>query len=132
MSRLAPSPQARSADPADAIRSAIAAHGLWKTRFRVAIRDRDRLPDIALVRDETACECGSWLEQECIAALRGTPAHAEACRRHVDVHRAAAWVVELLLEGKDAAAAAALGHHGEFTRASVGLTTHLMRWQRGC
>ena len=132
MSRLAPFPQARPAGTADAICSAIAAHGLWKTRFRVALRDRDRLPDIALVRDETACECGEWLAHQCTAALRGTPAHAEACRLHIDVHRAAAWVVELLLEGKDATAAAALGHRGEFTRASVGLTTHLMRWQRSC
>jgi len=115
----------------ETLSSAIAAHGLWKMRFKLGLKDRHALPEIAIVGAEDQCECGRWLMDGTVPELRGDPAAAEARRLHSEFHRRAARVIELMLEGLEAEAYTQVSPGGEFTRASVALTTHLMRWQRG-
>ncbi len=115
---------------AEAIGTAIAAHGKWKMRLKGAIESGTLDVPVATVRLDNACPFGKWLYGE-IGAEDKASAHYEKVRElHARFHQAAARVAELALAGKKPEASAQLAMGGEFADVSARLTAALLDWKR--
>jgi methyl-accepting chemotaxis protein len=113
---------------AEHITHAIAAHGMWKTRLRVAIDNGTCEMTVDQVRADDQCEFGRW--------LLGSPSarsskHAPHIRElHAEFHRNAARVLELALKGEKAEAEAMMEPGSPFLQASADLTLAMVDWKK--
>ncbi len=65
--------------------NAVAAHAQWKTRFRVAITNRDIL-DAATIGKDNCCELGKWLYAEGRGLYGVRPEFTKVLEKHKAFH----------------------------------------------
>jgi purine-binding chemotaxis protein CheW len=116
---------------AEAISTAIAAHGKWKTRLKGAIESGTLDVPVATVRVDNGCPFGKWLYGEIGAEDKTSPHYEKVRELHARFHQAAARVAEFALAGKKAEATAQLAMGGDFADVSARLTAALLDWKRG-
>ena len=114
-------------DLSEQVKTAIGAHGLWKSRLRAAIDTGKSNATVADVRNDHICDFGKWLY-----GLDAQSSKSQECgtskELHAKFHAAAATVLSLALEGKKQQALAAIGPESEFSKVSAKLTQALMAW----
>ena len=110
------------------IKSAIGAHGLWRTHLLSAIKDgySDYTP--AQVRQEHLCAFGQWLESIHDPAIRDSPEFQNCATLHRRFHNTAASVLKLALSGKRDAAPEAIDVGRQFANSSMEFTTAILHW----
>ncbi len=115
----------------EAIKKAIAAHGMWKTRLRNAM-DTGRLETpVASIRVDNQCDFGKWLYGTSINPQLKLSEHYKKVKElHASFHQLAAKVAELILSGKKGEAEKMMDMQGEYTTASEKLTKNMMDWHR--
>lgn len=124
------------ADIAFEIGKAIGAHGLWKSRLRIAAETRAAELDPAAIGREDGCDFGRFLAAPALQPLFAAPPHAAHHRRvrelHARFHRCACAVAEAARAGNRLQAEALMRANGEFGLASADLTRAMMAWQQDC
>ncbi len=110
------------------IKSAIGAHGLWRTHLLTAINSgySDYTP--AQVRQDNLCSFGQWLEAMDDPAIRDSPEFQQCVLLHRQFHAVAASVLKLAVSGKKAAARQSMDVGGAFANASMEFTTAMLQW----
>lgn len=111
------------------IQQAIAAHGMWKVRMKQALRSGTIDQEPAAVRLDNQCAFGKWLHA-CPPAVKQTPFHGAVLRLHAEFHQVSSEVYAHLKAGRRADAEAMLAPEGQWTLASVNLTSKMVEWQR--
>jgi len=113
------------------IETALAAHGVWKSRIRAAVETGRCDVPLLTIRANDRCEFGRWLGGgELTAAQRASPAYRKVDELHRQFHLATAHVVELAVTGRKAEAERESQPTAEFGRTSTALTRALMEWSR--
>jgi hypothetical protein len=114
----------------DQIQAAIGAHGLWKTRLRVAIQSGESDFSVAVVKQDDQCDFGKWLRGDGPdAQAKQSPQYARCVDLHRRFHLLTAGVLALALAGKKAEASNAVDINSDFARNSAELTLHLIEWR---
>ncbi|HWS02877.1 MAG TPA: CZB domain-containing protein [Gammaproteobacteria bacterium] len=108
----------------DELRQAIAAHGLWKVKFRDFMAGTLDL-DANVVQQNNQCQFGKWLESQGHKLLNKID-FDEIDRLHTEFHKVAAEVIRKKKSGQNQAAEQALATGGSFTGASSQLTKRIM------
>jgi methyl-accepting chemotaxis protein len=117
----------------DQIQAAVGAHGLWKTRLRVAIGAGASDFSVAVVKQDDQCAFGKWLHGDGLGPeVRQSPQYERCVDLHRRFHLLTAGVLALALEGKKEDAVKAMETGSEFAHASAALTLHMMEWQASC
>jgi len=114
----------------DAIRSAIASHGAWKTRLEAAVAQGSSEYSPAVVQTDDQCAFGKFLYQEVDPDTRSSPHYARCKELHQRFHLCAARIWKLGLAGKKEKARQALASGTGFTRLSGALTPAMLEWSR--
>ena len=110
------------------IKSAIGAHGLWKSRLKSAIENGTSEFTVDRVAKDDQCDFGKFLYGADVPAAQKT-ADYEKCRAlHASFHKAAAKVLRHALFGEKAEAIKEMAMGSEFARVSTELTTAMMSW----
>lgn len=108
------------------IDKAIAAHNLWKARFKEAISKGKIDFSVDFVRSDRNCDFGKWLYSINLY-------DSEYWRRVVDLHssfhQVATRVLELIIQGKTKEAEEMLSVSGEFSQASSNLMRAMLAWK---
>lgn len=113
------------------IKSAVAAHGMWKARLRNAIDKGVLEIPVATIKVDNQCAFGKWLYGASITqGVRSTKEYQSVKEAHAEFHRVAARVAELAQAGNKAEANAYMEMGGEFSKASVKLTRSMMDWEK--
>ena len=113
------------------IKSAVAAHGMWKARLRNAIDKGVLEIPVATIKVDNQCAFGKWLYGASITPnIRGTKEYQAVKEAHAEFHLAAAKVAELAQVGNKAEANAHMEMGGEFAKISVKLTRAMMDWEK--
>lgn len=113
------------------IDKAIGAHGMWKTRLKMAIDTG--LIDIPVdtIRVDNQCALGKWLYGTTLNAQDKSSANYQNVKiLHVQFHKSAARVAELALSGKKTDAEKMMALNGEFSVISGNLISALMEWKK--
>jgi len=112
------------------IKSAIGAHGLWRTHLLSAIKTgySDYTPSQA--RQDHLCSFGQWLENLDNPAIKSSSHYRNCVELHRRFHAVAASVLKLALSGKRDAARQSMDVGGEFASASMELTTAMLQWNQ--
>ena len=97
---------------------AIAKHVEWRTKFRTAIRKKEKV-DVATLRSDGRCGLGKWLQGEGQTAFRGVPEYAAVQQHHAQFHRVAARVGDAINAGNYAEAEKMLANGTEYALASM-------------
>lgn len=105
------------------INKAIAAHGMWKTKFQDFMAGKIALEEGAVAKSD-ACEFGKWLAKDGKTTLGGD--FADVSQLHAQFHKQAAAVVHMKHAGDTKGAQASLSPSGEFSASSGALTRKLM------
>ena len=112
----------------DQIKSAIGAHGLWKSRLREAIAGGTSQLRASVVRDDHQCEFGKWLHSA-DATTKQSKHYGSCLEIHRRFHIAAAKIVSLIAVGKKQEASEALEGNSDFSKTSTELTLAMMAWR---
>ncbi|MEP7363061.1 MAG: CZB domain-containing protein [Acidobacteriota bacterium] len=110
------------------IKSAIGAHGLWRTHLLSAIKSGYSEYTPAQVRQEHLCSFGQWLETVEDPTVRDSPEFQNCVTVHRRFHAVTASVLKLAVSGKKEAAREAVDIGGEFANASMEFTTAMLHW----
>jgi methyl-accepting chemotaxis protein len=95
------------------IRSAIAAHGMWKSRLRTAIDTGKADVTVEQARSDHQCAFGKWIYA--VDMQLQSSAEYRRCRElHQRFHAEAAGVLQLALAGKKQDAVAAMAPGSRF------------------
>ncbi|HYA36093.1 MAG TPA: CZB domain-containing protein [Candidatus Binataceae bacterium] len=113
----------------DQIKSAIAAHGMWKARLTSAIDSGSSDVSPATIQLDDHCEFGKWLHYGEAAKFKDSPHYTRCLALHRQFHLVAAKVLMLALSGKKEQAARSMGPMGDWTNASADLTKAMMEWR---
>lgn len=114
----------------DAIQSAIAAHGAWKSRLVGAIDTGKFDVPVSTVEQDNQCPFGKWLYGSELAAQDRQTEHYRGVQQlHARFHEHAAKVLKLAISGQKEAAGKAIGMGGEYSKASTDLTLALVAWR---
>jgi methyl-accepting chemotaxis protein len=117
-------------DLGDQIQTAIGAHGLWKTRLRIAIESGVSDFSVAVVRQDDQCAFGKWLRGDGLdAQIKRCPEYVRCVDLHRRFHLVTAGVLSQALEGRPTDAMKAMEIGSEFAQVSAALTLHLMEWR---
>lgn len=114
----------------DEINKAIAAHGMWKQRLRLAIDTTNSEFTVERVRPDNLCEFGKWI-YSLSPSDQQSPHWKTVKELHAKFHIAAAHVLELALKGKKKEAETAFTSGSDFARVSSELTSAMMKWKSG-
>ncbi|MEK7775039.1 MAG: CZB domain-containing protein [Candidatus Zixiibacteriota bacterium] len=113
------------------IDNAIGAHGLWKTRLKVAIDTGKLDASPSEIKMNNHCAFGKWLYGSSLTAQDKASKHyLTISELHSQFHKIAAQIAELALAGRKAEAETLLSHKGEFATVSAKLTSALMDWKK--
>ncbi|MBI3776328.1 MAG: CZB domain-containing protein [Gammaproteobacteria bacterium] len=113
------------------IDKAIGAHGMWKTRLKMAIDTGKVDAPVETIRTDNQCAFGKWLYGTTLTATdKASPDYKNVKTLHAEFHKAAASVAELVLAGKKAEAEKLMSFTGVFTLASTNLTAAMMEWKK--
>jgi len=111
------------------ITKAVGAHGLWKQRITLAIKDGRSDTDPAHVEMDNQCDFGKWLY-----GLPSVDQNSEHFKRvkvlHANFHKEAAKVLRLAITGQKAAAEKSLDLGGAYAKSSSDLTLAMMNWKK--
>jgi methyl-accepting chemotaxis protein len=117
-------------DLGDQIQAAMGAHGLWKTRLRMAIESGASDFSVAVVKQDDQCAFGKWLYGDGLGAkMKQSPEYVRCVDLHRRFHLVTAGVLWLALEERKAEAMSAMEISSEFSQTSAALTLHLMEWR---
>ena len=109
---------------------AIGAHGLWKTRLRMAIDTGKTAVEVETIRQDNQCVFGKWLYGDTLTSLDKASGHYTSVRAlHADFHKTAAHVAELAVAGKKKDAEEMIAN-GDYARISVKLIQAMMDWKK--
>ncbi|MBI5462627.1 MAG: CZB domain-containing protein [Gammaproteobacteria bacterium] len=108
----------------DELRQAIAAHGLWKQKFRDFMAGTLDL-DASVVQQNNQCQFGKWLESQGHKRLNNLD-FSEIDQLHTEFHKVAAEVIRKKKAGQTQVAEQSLAAGGVFAAASAKLTSRLM------
>ncbi len=118
------------ADKAE-IDKAVAAHGMWKTRLKMAIETGTVEVPVETIKQDNQCAFGKWLYGASLTAGDKTSTHYKSVKElHAKFHKSAARVAELALAGKKSEAEALMALRGEFSDASADLTAAMIAWKK--
>lgn len=106
------------------IEAGLMAHAKWKRRLRDAVKAGTSEFSPALVRIESACDFGKWLETAS-PEDRATGDYQEVRKFHAK----AAEILQQALTGQAEKAAQQLEHDGSFGQASGRLVLAMQRWE---
>ena len=111
------------------IQQALSSHELWKTKLREAIRtsNAEALNPDKVVRTDL-CNLGRWLIVFPVS-VRRTPRFVAIEEAHSEFHRAAAEVIQLVLEDR-LESASEMMVSGRFARSSSQLIALLTEWDQ--
>ena len=113
------------------LEKAIGAHGMWKTRLKMAIDAGAFDTPIETIRMDNQCVLGKWLYGMTLSTLDKSSEDYKAVQSlHADFHKSAARVAELALSGKKPEAEKMMGLNGEFSVISGKLIGALMEWKK--
>lgn len=107
------------------IDKAMAAHNLWKARFKEAIQNKKIDFSADFVRSDRNCDFGKWL----YSINNGSENYRKVKELHAEFHKAAAKVIEYINQGKIDEAEKMLSVSGDFSQASSRLTKAMMEWR---
>jgi len=105
------------------INKAIAAHGMWKSRFQDFMAGKITLEESAVAKPD-ACDFGKWLAKDGKTSLGGE--FTDVFNLHAQFHKHAAAIVHMKHAGDAKGAQASLSPSGDFTTSSGALTKKLM------
>ncbi len=109
------------------IKSAIAAHGLWRSELLTAIKTMNSEWTPEGLRAEGACSFGRWAESCLEEEVKAAPEFHECVEAHRRLHKVAAMVLQQALVGKREAAMRSIDIGGDFAVASMEFTTSMLR-----
>lgn len=113
------------------IDKAIGAHGMWKTRLKMAIDTGAVDTPVETIRMDNQCALGKWLYGTTLNTVDKTSANYKSVQAlHADFHKSAARVAELALSGKKPDAEKMMNLNGEFSVVSGKLISALMEWKK--
>ncbi len=113
------------------IDKAIGAHGMWKTRLKMAIDTGKVDTPVETIRLDNQCALGKWLYGATLGTQdKSSEIYKTVQSQHADFHKSAARVAELALSGKKADAEKMMGLNGEFSVVSGKLIGTLMEWKK--
>jgi methyl-accepting chemotaxis protein len=108
----------------------IAAHGQWKTKFRVAINRKDQLDAATIARDD-CCELGKWIHGPIKMRLGRHPQFTELLRSHMRFHIEAGEIARTINQQSFVNATKMLDHGSPFAAASTAVANLLSAMKRG-
>jgi len=113
----------------DEIDKAIAAHGMWKQKLRVAIEtgESESTPD--KVKQDNNCAFGKWLHTRIDPDAKNSPFYSEIVDLHAHFHKEAGGILELALKGEKEAANNLMAITKDFAKYSGELTQKMKKWQ---
>lgn len=109
------------------IKSAIAAHGLWRSELLMAIKTMNSEWTPEALREEGACSFGRWAASCPEEEVKSAPEFHECVEAHRRLHKVAAMVLRQALSGKRDAAMRSIDIGGDFAMASMEFTTSMLR-----
>ena len=110
---------------------AIGAHGMWKTRLKMAIDTGKVDTPIDTIRTDNQCAFGKWLYGTTLSPTdKSSPSYQSVKTLHAEFHKTAATVAELASSGKKAEAEKLMSFTGAFTLVSGKLTAAMMEWKK--
>lgn len=110
------------------IERAIRAHAVWLAELRRTLADAQRVPEVAAIRADDACEFGRWLYGPQLSdGERERGAYLAVLRLHAEFHELAAHVVELGASGRRLEAYTML--YGDCVTLSGKLVIAMRAWQ---
>jgi methyl-accepting chemotaxis protein len=113
---------------ADEINKAIGAHGMWRTRLKMAIESGKSAFSLERVRSDNQCDFGKWLYS--LASVQKDTIHWKKVQElHQAFHVEAARVLELALKGQKEEAEKELDFNSSFSKASNDLTSAMVKWK---
>lgn len=113
------------------IDSAIGAHGMWKSRLKIAIDTGKSEVPVEVIRQDNQCIFGKWLYGSSLTAVDKSSTHYKTVKDlHAAFHKTAAQVAELALAGKKAEAEKLMGLGGEYSTVSSKLTQAMLEWKK--
>jgi Chemoreceptor zinc-binding domain len=108
---------------------AMTIHVCCKDCLRQAIETGASNPPSAVIRSETMCEFGQWLDRPDLASEISTSPHYANMRKiHADFHTAAANVMELVEIGETEKAKQMMSVGGDYTLHSNQLRSEFLNW----
>lgn len=113
------------------IDNAIGAHGMWKSRLKIAIDTGKSEVPVEVIRQDNHCVFGKWLYGSSLTAADKSSSHYKTVKDlHAAFHKSAAQVAELALAGKKAEAEKLMGLGGEYSTVSSKLTQAMLEWKK--
>jgi methyl-accepting chemotaxis protein len=109
---------------------AIGAHGMWKSRLRMAIDSGSSDFTPAIVKTDNNCEFGKWLHNEISPELKKTPIYGTVVKMHAEFHSEAGRILEMAVNGKKAEAENEIKPSSKFATLSSSLTATMMEWKK--
>ena len=109
--------------------SAISKHAEWKTKFRSAITNKEKL-DTATIRRDDCCELGKWLHGEGKISHRSYSSYAAVVPKHAAFHVEAGKVADAINSGKYAEATAMIENGTTFATASTEVGVAIVRLKK--
>lgn len=111
-------------------KTALEAHIKWKLRLKGVIDGTGtEVLDPRVVSKDDQCVLGKWLYSDGQKKFGNLPAFKDVVNAHAHFHKCAGHTLELALEGKNTEAEKELVG-GEFAKASLNVSRHLMRLWR--
>jgi hypothetical protein len=120
------------ADPtfSEQIKSAIAAHSMWKAELDSAIATGKSTHNPATVKKDDQCNFGKWVHDKVDIQHKQGESFSKVKDLHQKFHDAAANVLTMALAGKKDEARKAMGQGTAFGEASANLTRAMMEWNK--
>jgi methyl-accepting chemotaxis protein len=99
---------------------AINAHRQWKSRFRVALTQRQAL-DVATIASDCHCEFGIWLHGDALANFGQHARYATCVAHHAAFHLEAGKIAEKVNQREFLAVEGMMSRHSPYSQASEAL-----------
>jgi chemoreceptor zinc-binding protein len=113
------------------IDKAIAAHGMWKTRLKMAIETGKLETPVETIRMDNQCVFGKWLYGTTLTSVDKASIHYKTVKElHTEFHKTAARVAELAFSANKIEAEEMMSLGGEFAAVSEKLTTAMVAWKK--
>lgn len=114
----------------DEISNGIAAHGMWKSRLRMAIETGKLDVTVSTISADNQCAFGKWLYGTTDTSAKNSAHYKQIKELHAEFHKAAGKVAQLATSGHKDEADKLMSGSGEFANISSKLTRVMMEWQK--
>ena len=113
---------------AQEITKAIGAHGMWKRRLEMVVKEKKSDTPPEKVEPDNQCEFGKWLYSLPVSD-QSSPHFKKVQTLHASFHKEAAQVIRLALKGQMPEAEKSMALGGAYTNVSSRLTVAMMEWK---